>query len=204
MRLKSIAFFGCADGHPGQKNFDSAREAAKVVAESGRTVINGGGPGVMLAATIGANEGKGKTEVVYYKPELATMFEGHAAKNHADKTFEESNYISRTKKLLELGDAYIVFNGGTGTISEFAMAWGVARLYFGHHKPLLLYGDFWHNVMDAFKRNMMVRPEEYEVFTIVTTPEQAMQAIEKYEYTLAAHDHDHAKCVGKECFLFLS
>lgn len=204
MRLNSIAFFGCADGHPGQEHFDGAREVAKVVAESGRTVINGGGPGVMLAATVGANEGHGKTEVVYYKPELATMFEGHVAKNHADKAHEESNYILRTKKLLELGDAYIIFNGGTGTISEFAMAWGIARLYFGHHKPLILYGDFWHEVMTTFKKTMLVRPEEYQVFTIVTSPEQAMFALERYEQALLAHDHDHAKCEGKECFLFLS
>ncbi|HEY1074290.1 MAG TPA: LOG family protein [Patescibacteria group bacterium] len=204
MRLNTIAFFGCADGHPGQDHFDAARAVATEIAKSGRTVLNGGGPGVMLAATVGAKEGHGKTQVVYYKPEMATMFEGQAAVNHADIAFEESNYVERTKKLLELGDAYIIFNGGTGTISEFAMAWGVARLYFGHHKPLILYGDFWHDIMNTFKHTMLVRPEEYQVFKIVNTPEQAMEHIHHYEHVVAAQHHDKEKCVGKECYLFLS
>lgn len=204
MRLNSIAFFGCADGHPGQDHFDAAREVATAVAKTGRKVINGGGPGVMLAATVGAKEANGETEVVYYTPELATMFEGQTATNHADKSHEESNYILRTKKLLELGDAYICFNGGTGTISEFAMAWGVARLYFGHHKPLILYGDFWHDIVHTFKRNMLVRPEEFQVFKIVNSPEEVVAHLNRYEQVLLAHQHDMGKCTGKECYLFLS
>jgi len=52
------------------------------------------------------------------------------------------NYVERTLKLLELGEIYVIFNGGTGTISEFGMAWGLARLYFGNHKPMVLFGQF--------------------------------------------------------------
>ena len=50
------------------------------------------------------------------------------ATNFADKSYEEANYIMRTKKLLELADTYIIFNDGTGTVSEFAIAWRLARL----------------------------------------------------------------------------
>lgn len=200
---KSIAFFGCACGEPGDEHYDSAFEVAKLVATSGRRIVNGGGPGVMLAATQGAKAGNGETTAVYYRPELATMFKGEVAENYADETFEEANYILRTKKLLELGNAYIVFNGGTGTISEFAMAWGLARLYFGHHRPLILYGDFWEGVTEAFKKNMLVRPEEYEVFTITKTPEEAMAAIEKYESVLEKNHHEHANCANSECYFLM-
>lgn len=201
--IKSVTFFGWSQGEPGEPNFDAAYDAAYAVAQSGRKVVNGGGPGVMLATTLGAKVGKGHTTVVYYKPELATMFEGQTASNFADEHFEEANYILRTKRLLELGDAYIVFNGGTGTISEFAMAWGVARLYFSHHKPLILYGEFWHDVMNAFKRNMKVRPEEYEVFTIVNSTEEVIMALNKYEKKLLFNRHDHGKCKGTECKFLL-
>ncbi len=201
--IRSVTFFGCSCGKQGEPNFDAARAVAKEVALSGRRVINGGGPGTMLAATTGAREGKGKTTVVYYRPELATTFEGKVAANYADEQYEESNYILRTKKLLELGNAYIVFNGGTGTISEFSMAWGVAKLYFGHNKPLILYGDFWHPVMESFKKQMFVRPEEYEVFTIVTTPRSAIEALENYENIVAKNRHQHIECNGSECHLLL-
>src|SRR5258708_2825752 len=202
--INSVTFFGCSCGEPGDPNFESAQAVAKEVALSGRRVVNGGGPGTMLAATLGAKEGKGKTAVVYYRPELATQFEGRLAANYADEHFEEANYILRTKKLLELGNAYIIFNGGTGTISEFAMAWGVARLYFGHHKPLILYGDFWHPIMEGFKKYMKVRTEEYETFTIVNTVEDAIKMLEKYEKIVDKNRHEHFEaCNGTECNLLL-
>jgi predicted Rossmann-fold nucleotide-binding protein len=182
--IKAVTIFGHSAGVAGEPTFDAARETAKIIASTGRTIVNGGGPGVMLAATLGAKEGGGKATVVYYNPQHATKFEGKATVNIADKEFKESNYITRTKKLIELGDAYIMFNGGTGTISEFAMCWGVARLYFGHHKPLILYGEFWKNIMLSFEKNMMIRPEEHDVYTIVTTPEEALAAIEQYDKIL--------------------
>jgi len=201
--INSVTFFGCSCGKAGEPNFDSAKAVAKEVALSGRRVINGGGPGTMLAATTGAKEGGGKTTVVYYRPELATNFKGEIAANYADEQYEESNYILRTKKLLELGNAYIIFNGGTGTISEFAMAWGVARLYFGHHKPLILYGEFWHDIMNTFKKHMFVRKEEYEVFTIVTSPAEAIKQLERYEKIVDQNRHSHLNCIGPECHLLL-
>ena len=91
------------------------------------------------------------------------------------------NYLERTLKLLEMGDAYVIFRGGTGTISEFGMAWGLARLYFGHHKPLILYGEFWNNIIKSFSQNMRIRPEELEVFRVVTSPEGAFRALQVFE-----------------------
>ena len=203
MEIKSVSFFGCACGEPGDAHFDGAKNVARAVAESGRRVVNGGGPGVMLAATQGANEGGGATTVVYYRPELASNFKGEIAANFADESFEEANYVLRTKKLLELGDTYIVFNGGTGTISEVAMAWGLARLYFGHHKPLILYGDFWPRVIGALEQNMLIRPEELEVITFVDTPAEALAALADYEDVLKKNRHEHTTCDSPECLLLL-
>lgn len=201
--IQSVTFFGCSCGKAGEQNFDAAQAVAKEVALSGRRVINGGGPGTMLAATLGAKEGGGKTTAVYYRPELATKFEGKLGANLADEQYEESNYILRTKKLLELGNAYIVFNGGTGTISEFAMAWGVARLYFGHNKPLILYGAFWHGIMESFKKNMLVRPEELKVFTIVTSPKEVIKTLEIYEAIVSKNRQNHIHTSESECHLLL-
>ncbi len=203
MEINGVSFFGCACGEPGDEVFDSAKEVANIVARSKRRVVNGGGPGVMLAATLGAKDGGGDTTVVYYRPELASNFKGEIAANFADESFEEANYVLRTKKLLELGDAYIIFNGGTGTISEFAMAWGLARLYFGHHKPLLLYGDFWPQLIDNFKEHMLIRPEETKVITFVNSADEVIEALDKYEEILKVNRHDHTACDDPECLLLL-
>ena len=111
-------------------------------------------------------------------------FEGRDPRNEADKEIVMNNYLERTMKLLELGNAYLIFNGGTGTVSEFGMAWGLARLYFGHHKPLILFGGFWYPIMEAFATNIKIRPEELRVYKIVTTPRQAVEALWWYETQL--------------------
>jgi predicted Rossmann-fold nucleotide-binding protein len=93
---------------------------------------------------------------------------------------------------------YVVCNGGTGTISEFGMAWGLARLYFGHHKPLILYGDFWKPIIKAFKENMNLRPEELKVFKIVNSPEEVLEALDDFEVELRDGVHPHLKASKHE------
>lgn len=179
--IKAVSFLGFADAVLGDPLYESAKDTARLVAEHGMVVVNGGGPGVMRAATEGAHEGAGKAYVATFYPQHMENFEGKDPLNKADKEVRMNNYLDRTLKLLELGNAYIMFNGGTGTVSEFGMAWGLAKLYLGHHKPLLLYGEFWHDIMEAFAANMKIRPEELRVYRIVTTPQQALASLWHYE-----------------------
>lgn len=201
--ISAVTFFGSAESKPDTQNYQDAYNTAKLVAQSGREVINGGGPGAMLASTLGAKAGNGRSIVVYYTPHYATDFEGKAAENFADEVYEEPNYIMRTKKLIELGNAYIIFNGGTGTLSEFAMAWEVARLYFGHHKPIILVGtSLWQPILDVLRKDTLIPARALEVFTLVDTPQEALAALEKYEVLLKLNKHTH-ECVGDECFFIL-
>jgi len=177
--IKTVTFFGFSESKPGDAEYDAAFQAAKLLAQNGYHIVNGGGPGVMLAATEGAHAGGGKATVVSFVPKDMTHCEGRYAQNKADKEIIKPNYLERTLELLNLGEIYVVFNGGTGTISEFGMAWGLARLYFGHHRPLILFGSWWHEIMEAFAENMRIRDLELKVYRIVTTPEEVLQEIEK-------------------------
>lgn len=177
--IKNVTFFGCSQAKAGDFDYDAAYQAAKLLAQNGYLVINGGGPGVMKASSEGAKAGGGRVIGVSFNPKDMTHFEGRDPGNPVDQEILVDNYVLRTLKLLEMGDAYVIFNGGTGTISEFGMAWGLARLYFGHHKPLILYGSFWHEIMETFGKNMLIRPEEIRVYRIVTTPQQVLKEIQK-------------------------
>jgi len=201
--IKAITFLGSSIGDPGDPNFDEAQITAREIARMGIEIIDGGGPGVMSAATLGAKDVGGKTVAVDYDPKFATTFEGASKVTIADKVYKESNYIERTRKLLELGDAYLIFNGGTGTISEFGMAWGLARLYFGHHKPLILFGYFWHYIIEEFRRRMRMRPEDLQVFTIASKPKDVIDAINAYDIQLEKNRQTHIDCHDDECRLFL-
>ena len=174
-----ITIFGSSEAKREEKDYQDAYQTAKLLAEEGFVIVNGGGPGIMRAASEGAKAAGGKTIGVSFNPRGMSRFEGRDPNNPLDKEIIVPNYIKRTVKLFELGDAYIIFNGGTGTISEFGMAWGLARLYFGHHRPLILFGDWWHEIMKVFAQNMRLRPEELQVYRIVTTPAEAVEEVKK-------------------------
>lgn len=191
--IKKITILGYADTKEGDELFDSVVEVARLCAQKGLVVVNGGGPGVMRAATVGAKLGGGKTIGVTFYPKDIPVFEGRDEANKVDELIVSDNYLERTLKLLEIGQVFVIFNGGTGTISEFGMAWGLARLYFGHHKPLILYGDFWQEIIFAFTKGMYIRSEERLVFKIVNTAEGVIQAIEEFEKEFESNDHNHPK-----------
>ena len=173
--IRVVTCLGFADAHEDDPLFN--------------TVANGGGPGVMRASTLGAKSVGGHVIGVTFYPKDVSIFEGRDKNNPIDEEITGANYLERTLKLLEVGQANVIFKGGTGTISEFGMAWGLARLYFGHHKPLILYGKFWENIMAAFLANMRMRPEEFQVYRVVTSTEEVIKALELFELTMQHEPH---------------
>ncbi|MBL7078163.1 LOG family protein [Candidatus Shapirobacteria bacterium] len=174
---KKVAIFGYSQAKKEDKLYQEAFEVCRILAQEGYTIVNGAGPGVMRAATEGAKAGGGKTIGVAFKSEGMSNFEGRDLENKVDELIITDNYLERTLKLLEIGDVFVIFNGGTGTISEFGMAWGLARLYYGTHEPLILYGSWWYEVMEVFGKNMKLRDEELRVYRIVDSPKEVLEEI---------------------------
>lgn len=188
-KIKAITIFGFADCPPESTLYKEVVGVSRMLAKNGLEIVNGGGPGVMKAATEGAHEGGGTVTVATFYPKFIENFEGKDQQNKADREVIMNNYVERTMKLLELGNAYVIFNGGTGTLSEFGMAWGLAYLYFGHHKPLILYGDFWFPIMEALVSNMLIgsRPGALRVYRIATTPEMVLKYLQEFDMVLDEH-----------------
>ena len=196
--IDHVTIFGSAHALEDSEVVKDTHDVCKTLAEAGYVIVNGGGPGVMRAATLGAKAGGGKVIGVTFRAERRMHYEGRDPKNLFDVEIKTKNYVERTLALLGEGQVYVIFKGGTGTISEFGMAWGIARLYFGHHKPLILYGDFWQNIIKAFEDNMMLTKEEQEVYKIVSSPKQVLEAIVAFEEELAKGEHKHLKITKGE------
>ncbi len=199
--IKNIAFFGDASAKKISPLYKQAFDVAKLLASKGYTIVNGGGPGVMDAATHGAEEGGGETLTVTFYPENAPGFEGRYVGNIPDREIVTTNYIDRMFKLLEHADMYIIFRGGSGTISEFGTAWVLAKLYHGHHKPFILYGSFWKNIIRCFKENLNLSKDELDVFEIVERKSEVLPAIEKIEHEFSKIDHSHCKVCREKAFM---
>lgn len=187
--VKNIAFFGDADISETDETYKAAFDVAELLASNGYVVVDGGGPGVMNAATTGAVRANGKTISVTFDPVNAPGYEGKYLGNVTDTEIVTTNYIERMFKLMEYGDIFLMFKGGSGTISEFGTAWVLAKLYYGHHKPFILYGDFWVEIIEAFRRNMNIDAKEMSVFEICRNKEEVLSVIQKFEEKIVERDH---------------
>ena len=180
--LERVAFYGSADIPVEHPLYQEAFECAQELARHGKIIVNGGGPGVMQASTQGAESVGGKIiGVTLNNPEDLPEFEGQSKNNHLTLEIQTKNYIERMFGLMSQADIFVCFLGGTGTLSEWATAWLLAHLYYGNHKPLVLYGSFWFEVMDVINRNFMIGEKERNTYRIVENKNQLIAVIEGLE-----------------------
>lgn len=184
--IHSITFFGdssISEDHPAYK---LVYDTAQILAKHGMSIVDGGGPGVMKAATDGAESVGGDTETIYWEPKLASIFEGKNLTNVGDRSNAYSSYMMRTLGLIERGHVYVVCLGGTGTVSEFGMVWALAKLYYGKHKPVILLGDFWPKLITTFQETMLIDDNELGVLHYANTPEDVLKLVQEFELEVQA------------------
>lgn len=182
VNIKRVAFFGDAEAKENSRHFRDAKKVAKLLAENGYIIVNGGGPGVMLASTLGAKEGVGGVELVILdQKKEPDNYEGTSRKNIelADKVIKTANYDHRLNKLMDIADAFVIFKGGTGTLSEVGLTWETAKFEYGHHEPLIFYGGLWHKMMRMMERMFGYDKYEKRVAFVASQPEEVLRILKR-------------------------
>lgn len=105
---KIITIFGSSRPKAGEDEYEVARELGKLLATAGFTICNGGYGGTMEAAAQGAKEAGGTTIGVTME------FVSTQANPWIDKNIVVKTLIDRLLKLIELGEAYVVFEEQLG------------------------------------------------------------------------------------------
>lgn len=175
-----VAFLGGSAWEPQDQTFKDAFEVARILAKNGYIIVNGGGPGVMRAATHGAHAAGKYSQVITYHPnKRKTHYEGIDLENTFDDEIITLDYFDRTKVMLQTTDIHIVFKGSIGTLSEFGMTWVSSWIHEPNAKPIILYGAFWKEIIDVLVKNLYIVNNEADLFKIVTTPEEVLDYINK-------------------------
>lgn len=178
--IKRVAIFGDADAKKTDQHFIDAYNTAKLLAENGYIVVNGGGPGVMLAATLGAKAGNGRVETVVLDPKVKMAnYEGVNKENDnlSNKIIKTNDYPSRLNKLIEVGDAFVIFNGGVGTLSEVGLTWEMAKFEYGKHEPLIFFGKQLEEVVKTIITQLNYDSIEKNVYEVALTPEEVVEIV---------------------------
>jgi uncharacterized protein (TIGR00730 family) len=146
---KVITVFGSSRPKEVEEEYRSAYEVGKQLSLAGFTVCNGGFGGIMEASARGAKEAGGRTIGVTF------TIKGRSANPWIDENIHVPALIDRMMKLVELGDAYVVLKGGTGTLLELAAVWEFINKGLLVEKPIVIIGDFWKNVVETLREELL-------------------------------------------------
>lgn len=141
---KVISIFGSGNINLNEKLYSQAEQAGKLLAENKYVVCSGGYGGVMEAISKGAKSAGGKTYGV-------TVSEWDSPNKYITEEIKMPNLMERLTELIAIGDAYVFFKGGTGTLAEISIALELMNKGLMKEKNIIFFDTFWKNVIECIR-----------------------------------------------------
>lgn len=176
----AVTIFGSARVKPGDAYYLKAEKLGQILAQSGFSVITGGGGGIMEAANKGAAEAGGKSVGMNIK----LPFE-QKPNPYANIHVEYKYFFIRKVMFIKYALAYVILPGGFGTMDELFEALTLIQTKKVKSFPLILMGsDYWSGLLDWLKNSMlekdMISPSDMEMIQVIDEPEEVVRHIKKY------------------------
>lgn len=129
-----VTIFGSGSAKENSRAWRMAHEAGFCLAKAGFVVANGGYGGTMEASARGAKEAGGRTIGV-----TVSEFPQTGCNPFIDEEVRMKAWHERLVKLIELGDGFLVLDGGTGTLAELVTVWEMVNKHLTS-KPVVVMG----------------------------------------------------------------
>jgi uncharacterized protein (TIGR00730 family) len=176
----AVTIFGSARVKPESPYYELTERMARLLSDSGFSVISGGGPGIMEAANKGAFHGKSPS--VGLNIQLPHEQQSNPYQD-ISQTFR--HFFARKYMFVRFASAYVVMPGGFGTLDELMEALTLIQTGKARKIPLILVcSDFWRGMIDWFKDRLvaegMVSPEDIDLIQLIDEPEKVVEAIFKH------------------------
>ncbi|HRN27729.1 MAG TPA: LOG family protein [Ignavibacteriaceae bacterium] len=147
---KTITIFGSAIPKVDDEQYKFAYQLGSALAKEGFNICTGGYGGIMEAASKGAFDNAG---FVYG---VTVELWDKNPNPYITVEVREQKLFERITKLLELGDAYVILQGGTGTLLEFAAVWEFANKNLQQPKPVICHSQMWKEIVEAMNKQMLL------------------------------------------------
>lgn len=176
----AVSIFGSARTKPDHPYYKLTEEIARLLSDSGFTVISGGGPGIMEAANKGAHPGVGPSVGLNIELPFEQSGNGYQDIGITFKTF-----FMRKVMFVKYASAYVVMPGGFGTMDELMEAITLVQTGKTRKIPIILVGSqFWGGLLDWLKNTLiaegMASPEDMDLMQVIDEPKEVVDAIFKY------------------------
>ena len=173
-----ISVFGSARAEPDHPYYHKAREAGRLIAQAGFSVITGGGPGLMEAANRGAQEAGGESVGL----NIVLPFE-QVANPYLTKVINFRYFFVRKVMFSKYASGLIFMPGGFGTLDEFFDTITLIQTEKIHRLPVALIGsDFWQGQLEWLRATVRdgfghIGPEDLDLVHMTDDPAEAVRHI---------------------------
>ncbi len=190
----AVSIFGSARIGPDHPYYRQAERVARLLSDSGFSVITGGGPGVMEAGSKGAFHGKGHSVGLNI-----SLPQEQQSNPYQDISLTFRHFFARKVMFVKFAAAYVVLPGGFGTLDELTEALTLIQTGKSLRMPIfLMQSDYWQGLIDWFRQRLvgegMIDAEDLDLMQLVDEPEQVVEAIFKhYEgrcFEPLPHEHE--------------
>ena len=166
---KTITVFGSAFPKEDDAQYKFAYQLGVLLAQNGFNLCTGGHKGIMEAASKGAFDNGG---LVYG----VTVDLWNSEPNpYITIEIREEKLFERITKLLELGDAYIILQGGTGTLLEFAAVWEYANKNLHQPKPIICHSNMWKEIVEVMNKQMKLENRKSDLIKCFDSVEEIVE-----------------------------
>ncbi|MEN8191353.1 MAG: LOG family protein [Bacteroidota bacterium] len=149
-----ITVFGSSKPLPNEEEYQTAYQLGRLIGESGFSVCTGGYRGIMDAVSKGASEFN--VEVIGVTVDLFSA----KPSQYLTKEIHCSSLFERIEKLIEIGDAYIILRGGTGTLVELSITWELINKKLSTRKPIACHGEMWGKIVSTMEERIKFEKRE--------------------------------------------
>jgi uncharacterized protein (TIGR00730 family) len=174
-----VTIFGGSKCREDSLEYSQALRVGELLADAGFTICTGGYSGVMEAASRGAHERGGRVIGV-------TMNQFTIEPNrYLTEKIPSAHFYERLQRLIVQSVGYIALRGGMGTVTEISLVWNKMQTRVLEPRPLVLLGDFWPPVVEAWQKYLAVSNSDVEILSFAKTPEEALAIISEKSVAVA-------------------
>ncbi len=167
-RRPVVVVFGSGSVSENSPLYHSALHLGRSLALAGFSICTGGYGGVMQAVSEGAKQNGGRTFGV-------TVSDTNRPVNpFVDEEEKMPTWKDRLFRLVDQADAYVVLDGGIGTLTELFVVWEMTNRKL-LRKPVILMGNRLASMVKELCKNPLV--ERHPDFEMVHTPEEAVNLL---------------------------
>jgi len=166
-----VTIFGgskCAENSP---EYIEAKDLGSRLAEAGFTICTGGYLGIMEAASRGAREKGGRVFGI-----VMNQFKSEPNRYLTDKV-ATNHFYERLQNLITRSVGFVALRGGMGTVTEISLVWNKLQTGVLGRRPLVLVGDCWKPVIEAWKANLAVSDSDVSYLDFASNAKAAADII---------------------------